>query len=205
MKNKMLGMAGILGSTTYLLTIIVFAELKPGYSHFWNTVSELNARGEAHAIAINACYSISAILVMLFSFAFILKKDVFAKLSGVFIFLCFSGLIYMNWFTPMDPWQGVRTTRDVVHNNFITGLVITFLVSQIFAILYLLKGKIQRVLLTASILFSASLIFGLVSLWANINKSEVINISERGWILAFLIWIIILGCQISRNDKSAVI
>ena len=56
MKKKYFGLAGIIGSLSYFASIIIFGLLKPGYSQIWQTVSELNARGEANAIALNICY-----------------------------------------------------------------------------------------------------------------------------------------------------
>ena len=109
----------------------------------------------------------------------------------------------MSWFVPMDSWQGVRTANDVIHNNFITTLVIFFLISQLFAILYWAKEKNLKFLLATRILFSISLIFGLVSLWANINKSEIINVSERGWMLSFLAYIFLISFWAGREDKNS--
>jgi len=200
MKKKYFGLAGIIGSLSYFASIIIFGLLKPGYSQIWQTVSELNARGEANAIALNICYSISAILLIFFSFYFILKKNFFAKISGLLMAVSFAGLIFVNWFTPMDQWHGIRTPGDIIHNSVVTSLVVAFLISQIFFIYFWFNERKYNQILLPLTLFFASLFFALISLWANINQSEVINISERGWILTFLIWIFILSCRISRKE-----
>jgi hypothetical membrane protein len=181
--------AGILGSLIILFTIAYFSLSNPSYSHAQQTISELNARGSSNAFAMNIFYTMGFISIAIFSVNFIRIKNNFSYFAGILMLIAALMLICLNWFFPMDPWQGIRTANDQLHNNVITWAVIVFLLSQFLQILYFMYAKQFSNRKIALILFGLAVVFGLMSLWSNIYQSELINFSERGWMVSFLIYL----------------
>ena len=197
MINKIFKYSGLLGSLGTLLTIVVFSVLSPNYSQLTQTISELNAKGVVNATAMNICYSIAFLFLIIFALYFISAKNDFAIISGILMIASVLLLISLNWFFPMDPWEGVRTLADNVHSNVVTLAVCVFLLSQIFASIYFLRTRQLKMKNITLLLFGISLFFGLLSLWSHIYQSEVINIAERGWMVSFLSYIVIIALNIS--------
>jgi uncharacterized membrane protein (DUF485 family) len=137
----------------------------------------------------NIFYTAGFVSIGIFSLNFLRSRNSFAYVSGILMLIAALMLIILNWFFPMDPWQGIRTANDQIHNNIITWAVVVFLASQVFAISFFAQTSKTRNRSITLILFIISVIFGLMSLWSNIYQSELINISERGWMVSFLIYL----------------
>jgi len=191
--------SGIIGTISILLIIVVFSFLTPGYSHIWQTISELNGSDSALRLPMNICYTFGFSFLIIFSCFFTFSKNYYAKFSGFLMIVAILLIIFMNWFLPMDSIAGIRTARDQAHNNTITLAVIIFLLSQIFAVLFwqLRKEKFLRDVTAYTLVIS--LIFGLMSLYANITRSELINLSERGWMLSFLIYFLLIAKNLPKK------
>ena len=186
--RKAIESSGLIGSVIVLLGIFVFSVITPGYSTLNQTVSELGAKGATNAAFFNAVLTIGLIFLIISSLAFVFKNNIFAKISGYLVIAAIFLIIVMAWFFPMDQWTGVRTPADELHSSIVTYAVEIFLISQIIAIKYFNEIKKYNMQNITIALFAIGLFFGMLSLVAHINQSELINIAERGWMAAFIVY-----------------
>jgi len=101
----------------------------------------------------------------------------------------------------MDATEGIRTASDDAHNAMISVAVSLILLSQISKLIAFQKLKRMRELKIVLIMFLLALVFGLFSLYANLNMLELINIAERGWMIVFLVYLFILPELIDQSKK----
>ena len=199
MGKKIYGYSGILGVMIIFANLITFSAITPGYDSLWQTISELNTRGSENFLLMNIFYSLGFLLLGLYSVYYLTQAETSAKISGFLQITSLLLMLILNWFFPMNPELNIRTSQDLVHNNIITAAVLVFLLSQIFSIAYWAEKKqvlITRISISA---FVAALLFGTLSLYSNIFKSELINIAERGWILTFLLYLFIVSVYLNRS------
>ncbi|OQA52300.1 MAG: hypothetical protein BWY43_00564 [candidate division WS2 bacterium ADurb.Bin280] len=193
------------GTLVILLTIIIFSLLVPGYDHFSQTISELNSKTAIYRTQFNIFLSLGFLLIVPSCVNSLLRKNFFFALSGALILLGILIVLTMTWFVPMDATAGIRTASDDAHNAMISVAVSLILLSQISNLIAFSKSKQKREFYLVLTIFVLALIFGLMSLYANLNMLELINIAERGWMILFLIYLFIFPDWMNfagRKSKS---
>jgi len=200
-KNNLLSRLAIFGVLTIFFDIIIISVITPSYSHLTQTISELNAKGADNAQIFNIFLTIGLASLAISSISFIKQRSTISKLSGFLIILSILITIVMNWFFPMDAIEGVRTSADKIHNGFITYAILIFLISQVLAIKFWHDENKKNIRNFTIILFSIALAFGFLSLVSNYQQSELINFSERGWMVCFLAYFVLLSSNVVEYNK----
>jgi hypothetical protein len=127
----------------------------------------------------------------------ILRNNPRLRLSGILLLISLLIVLTMTWLMPMDSSSGIRTAADSIHNNAITTAVIVFILAQLTFALEMKNSK-NGFLIT---IIALGIIFGLLSLYSNIMRSELINISERGWMTTFLVYLIWLPNFLNSENQ----
>jgi len=189
-----------IGVAMILLNIVVFSLLTPGYDHTLQTISELNHKSAPYKLLINTGFTLGFILLGLLALRLVSYSGRLVRISGILMLLSFAIILYMTWFLPMDAREGVRTLADQIHTNTITVAVIVFLLAQIFLLFYFrLTKKIGSYNYTL-INLGLGILFGIMSMYSNIIQSELINLSERGWMITFLVYLYFLPNLLKSTD-----
>ena len=197
---KRLSIFGVLAVISYLVTIIVGSILRPEYTIFIDPVSRIFAKGLPHSGVIVSLFVISNILIIIFAIGMLRSVNILAIRTGMIslILACITGSILFVFF-PMDPWQGVRTSADIMHNNIVTGMALLMLFSMIFVYFgSKSEEKLKRLsnyLLVSTILF---LVCGIASSICLQYYWNLIGTFESSWIIIFLQWLTV----VSLNNRE---
>ncbi|MCX6809285.1 MAG: DUF998 domain-containing protein [Candidatus Berkelbacteria bacterium] len=192
---KKFKMLGILGAIIYLATIVIGGFLRDGYTPFIDPVSRIFARGLPHSNIIVSLFVLSNFTIVLFAIGIINFTKNISFRSGM-ISLIFAGITgsVLFVFFPMDPWMGVRTPADVLHNNIVTVMALFILFSMFLVYIGSKKEKIwQRLsnyfLISTILYFIAGTASGicLKYYWGLIGTFESL------WIIIFLQWLVVIA------------
>ncbi len=192
---------GVLAVIAYLTTIIVGSILRPEYAIFIDPVSRIFAKGLPYSGVIVSLFVASNILIILFAIGVFRSVNSLMIRAGMIslIIACITGSILFIFF-PMDPWQGVRTSADIVHNNIVTGMALLMLFSMIFVYVGSIFDKrwrrLSRYLIVSAIFF---LICGIASGISLQHYLGLIGTFESLWIIIFLQWLTVVSLNINNN------
>lgn len=124
---KQFSIIGFVGIAVYALTIIIGGVIRPEFTFFSGTISWIFARGLLHSQTIALFLTLANILIIIMTIGgYIFKKN--KTIKTAMAFLVASSLvatILFNFF-PMDPWVGVRTAADMLHDNVFA--IVVFLI-----------------------------------------------------------------------------
>lgn len=190
------------GVIVLFATIALASFLTPNFNHLTQTISELNSKTAPYRIFVNTFFTIGFALILVYSIELLGKKETPIKLLGGFLSTAIAIMLTMTWFFPMDASVGIRTSSDEIHNTLISVAVVFILLGQIFQLWLLNKAKEHKKFYQLLTMFVLALVFGLLSLYANLNMSEMINLVERGWAIIFLIYLFNLPDQISQETQT---
>ena len=193
---------GILAVVTYLATIIVGSFMRPEYKIFIDPVSRIFAKGLPYSNVIVSLFVLSNILIVLFALGIIRStKNSMIRAGMVSLILASAIGSILFVFFPMDPWEGVRTASDVVHNNIVSLMAILMSLSMI--LVYFGSRaenswqKLSKYFLVSAILF---LIAGVASGISLQYYWGLIGTFESLWIIIFLQWLTAISLHNYRTN-----
>lgn len=198
--KKIIFPLGIFSVAVYIVTVIIAGFSKPGYSQIWNTVSMLVAKGETTRPVVTVSFAftyLSLLIIAIYSFS--ISRTKITKLASALLSLtAISSLIQL--FLPMDPWRGIRTMADKIHDWITVGIALSIIVA-IFLFALKSAGFFRRISFWAGWLIT---IFSILAGWFLLTWNfHLLSLFERLWILTFLIWTIYFSYYLSGADYEA--
>jgi hypothetical membrane protein len=128
--SKSLFKLGILAAPWWILSMLVFGALQPGYSHLYNAASELGAFGARNPLAMNfLCFFLTGVFVALSGLGFVdyLKLRGESKAAGWWVFML--GVMLAGAAVPADMELYFQSPWTVLHAFFVLLAVIPFLIA----------------------------------------------------------------------------
>jgi len=200
MNHKVLFWGGILSPAIYLLTIVLGGIITPNYSHIRNAISELTQRGAPNIIILSTLFVLSAILILIFAIALMLRyrcrsKRVYA--GGVLILLYGVFATLMATIFPQDPLGEEATLPGTMH-LMMAGLAAFAIMGSILLIglgMHPLGKHWNHFRLYSVITVLLVFIFGISTPILIANQIEVLGTFERLTQLAYLQWFVVLAVK----------
>lgn len=198
---KKLSIFGFLGVAIYVLTIIIAGLLRPDYTLFIDTISRIFAAGLPYSNLIAWFLSLGNILIIIFAVGVIyFEKNRLIKSSMSALIL--SGIVATTLFNffPMDPWMGVRTAADIVHDNIFT--IVVFLIWVAMVLMYFGSKSVNNLknlsnyFLTSVVIFTVLIIIGWFS-WENFYY--LTGSIESLFLIMFLVWVLVATNWARKN------
>lgn len=121
---------GILATPWWVLTILFFGEVQPGYSHLYHAASELGAFGASNPLAMNVvCFFLTGTFVALAGVGFMnyLQARGESRAAGWWVFIL--GVMLAGAAVPADMELYFQSPWTVVHAFFVLLGVIPFLIA----------------------------------------------------------------------------
>jgi len=200
-KERILFLAGILGPIVYILNVVLGGIITPDYSHIQNAVSELTQRGAPNIVILSTLFVVSAILILLFGIAIIMRyKSQNRRLYAGGVLIVIYGIFASSLASvfPQDPLGGESTFPGTMH-LVIAGLTAFAIMGGI-----LLSGmgmdkqtgpwrsfKIYSVI-TVVLVF----VFGAPTPILIMNNIELLGLFERLTQLAYLQWFVVFASKL---------
>jgi len=124
---KKFSIIGFVGIAVYVLTIIIGGIIRPEFTFFSGTISWIFGKGLPHSQTIALFLSLANILIMIMAIGGYLsiKNKMIKTAMALLIASSLVATILFNFF-PMDPWIGVRTAADILHDSIFA--VVVFLI-----------------------------------------------------------------------------
>jgi len=201
MKEKFLFLTGILGPIVYILNVVLGGIITPNYSHIQNAVSELTQRGAPNIVILSALFVVSAILILLFGIAIMMRyKHQNRRLYTGGVLIVFYGIFAATLASvfPQDPLGEESTFPGTMH-LVIAGVTAFVIMGGI-----LLSGlgmdkqtgtwrhfKLYSVI-TVILVFA----FGAPTPILIMNKIELLGLFERLTQLAYLQWFVVFATKL---------
>jgi hypothetical protein len=208
MNRRALYRFGLFAPVLFAFTAIIGGELRPGYSHITDTVSELFSPGSPNRILLTILYILFAVSLSLFGFGLLRFVQNIGKYKriGVWAANIFILVGILNIFTatvfPQDPWGSSPSIPGEMHK-------IVSLIISLFSILYMLLFGLWFRRTEIAIFFwgySLATILGafLTGGWfAASVGSPLMGITERLAIFVGFQWTFTLSLLMTRIDKPS--
>jgi hypothetical membrane protein len=121
MNRRYLSLCGMIAPILFIITVILGAAMRPGYSHLADTISELFSPGSPNKLLLDSLHTLYAILLTLFgigilSFVRGIESSRLLGTTGAYLYIAmgilsgFSATIF-----PQDPWGSPPTFPGQMH------------------------------------------------------------------------------------------
>lgn len=197
---KKFSTVGFVGIAIYALTIIIGGIIRPEFTFFSGTISWIFAKGLPHSQTIALFLTLANILIMIMAIGgYVSSKNKMIKTAmALLIASSLVATILFNLF-PMDPWVGVRTAADILHDSIFT--VVVFLIWGSMLAMYLGArtdkkwGKLANYFLICFVLLVAlSLSAGYF--WQYLYS--LTGLFETLFLIVFLQWLGVVAYRLER-------
>lgn len=199
MKQRVLILAGVLGPIIYILNVMLGGIITPNYSHIENAVSELTQRGAPNIIILSSLFVVSAILILLFGIAIMMRfKHQNRRLYSGGVLIVIYGIFAASLASvfPQDPLGGESTFPGTMH-LIVAGLTAFVIMG---GILLSGLGMDQRTgwdrfklysIVTVILVF----IFGASTPILIMKEIKLLGLFERITQLAYLQWFVVFAAK----------
>jgi len=121
---------GILVTPWWIISVVLFGELQPGYKHLYHAASELGAFGASNPLAMNIfCFFLTGAFVAMAGLGFVnyLQSRQESRTAGWWVFVL--GVVLAGAAVPADMELYFKSPWTVVHAFFVLFAVIPFFVA----------------------------------------------------------------------------
>jgi len=201
MKERILFLAGILGPIVYILNVILGGIITPNYSHIQNAVSELTQRGAPNIVILSALFVVSAILILLFGIAIMMRfKHRNRRLYTGGLLIVIYGIFATSLASifPQDPLGGESTFSGTMH-LVIAGLTAFVIMGGILLSglgMDKQTGPWRRFKLYSVISVILVFAFGAPTPLLIMKNIEFLGLFERLTQLAYLQWFVVYAAKL---------
>lgn len=198
MKHRIFSVCGVVAPVLFVFTAILGGALRPGYSHFSDTVSELFSPGSPNKLLLDILYTIYALLLVFFGVGvmrFVLSRRRFVRIGviGAAMFIA-TGLLSVPIAAifPQDPWGSPPTFAGKMH-VILGGVINLFLVfSMILMGRWLNRTEIFPGFQMYSFISAGAIILSTICFVATVG-SPIMGLTERIAVFIDLQWILVLA------------
>lgn len=198
-KTSLLAIAGVFAPLIFVLNIVLWGAMTPGYSHLSQYVSELGAVDAPYGEWMNALGIVPfGGLIMLFSFSFWRgtsgKLVWFLLMPG--LFLTGLGFVLAGYYR-CDVGCSFQDMSDsaIIHNLAAFGAFILAILTVTFALVINVKATSQKMnswLLSGLLLAMIVAFSGLIVLGPGF---EYVGAVQRGFLLPFCLWLLLYAVK----------
>lgn len=197
---------GVLAPVGFVIAVLILSYMTPGYSHIFNTISELGETGAPYATTTSTIFIITGLMLAVFGYGFysLLDEKGAGKLSGVFIMAYALFDFVGSGVFPVDPGGAADTTVAGLH---VTLTVLGELSALAMPIAFLMdtdrvRGweglrRISKVIGILLIPASAYLIQNIERNIPGLNNTPI-GLAQRLTIALFLAWITAAGLDAQK-------
>lgn len=115
---------GLVGIAVYALTMFIGGIIRPEFTFFSGTISWIFAKGLPHSQAITLFLTLANILIIIMAIGgYLSSKSKMIKTAMAFLVASSLVATVLFNFFPMDPWIGVRTAADILHDSIFAAVV----------------------------------------------------------------------------------
>ena len=128
MKQRFLAMCGVIAPVFFVFIAILGGAMRPGYSHFSDTISELFSPGSPNKLLLDTLHTIYAFLLVLFGIGVLqfVRTSHRSRLIGIFgasAFIAMGlGSVLSATLFPQDAWGSSPTFAGQMH-QFVHGVI----------------------------------------------------------------------------------
>jgi hypothetical protein len=115
--DKRLTWLGIIGPTGFTVAVVVLSALTPGYSHIYNTISELGEVGAPFERVVSLVFIVTGVMLTFFGVLLHqeVKREGFVLSSGVLLIIYAVADFIGSGVFPVDPGGSVSTETGAIH------------------------------------------------------------------------------------------
>jgi hypothetical membrane protein len=206
---RALALGGVVGPALYSVIIIVCGALRPNYSHVTQLVSELGARGTAHAGLLNLAGAIPAGILMA-GFAAATARMVSssrrATLAGWLIMFYGVGMMVIGIF-PCDPGCPLPGPLSTPAGTIHSGVALAAFVAAIAGI-GLWAWEFQRLpafrdLSGFSVVAGGAALLFLITFVLSLPSRAMIGVWQRLLLGTLFFWCVVVALRLFRSAKGS--
>ncbi|MFA6553817.1 MAG: DUF998 domain-containing protein [Patescibacteria group bacterium] len=189
---------GIISPILYIVAVVVGGFLRPGYSHYHNTINELTVAGSEPLVIIIVLfflYNIGLILIGIGPGKAVHTKLVKTTLRIVGLMGLFGGLMY---FFPQDPRNAEATTAGTIHIVMAGVLSLLTITAAVIAGFGLRLAQQKKLASVSWGLATGILITGGLTALAVAQGWQYVGLWERFTIGMFLAWLVWFTLNVKR-------
>jgi len=198
MNRKLLSLGGLAASLNFVLMLILFSAITPGYSNITQGVSELGMSNSPHALLWNLLgFGLVGVLILVFAWSlyFELKATRAGILTAVLTGVSGLGYIGLGIFPAAIGFQ--PSTSTTLHTIMVMISFFSFIVAALVFAVNLRHDSFWKHWAIFSAVMGA---IGLLSF--AIPRSVPVGVSQRIGLGADFLWLLVIGYALYR--KSAV-
>ena len=202
MKLMVFSLVGIIAPIFYIVPTIIGGLLRPGYSHLFNSVSDLLASGASNKKFLVPLFTIYPVLLSIFGFGIYsmlrFHPAPFNSPTGLagFILIGFGvgilGILTMTIF-PQDQ-QGTPMTKPGLMHLILVGIQAVSAMAAIILIgLWFNTNGLSGYFIYSLITFILLITTGIISMIGGVKKSRYMGLYERLNVVSIFQWLIVIG------------
>jgi hypothetical membrane protein len=193
----------LLGVLAYVVTVILGAALQPGYSHLYNTISELTVAHAPNKLLMGILFDVYNVSLVFYGVLGMRYQPERKSVRRVFILIATSGLIgLLLYFFTQDARGETSTLPGVLHIVLAACLsVITLVACALSARAFRIELNLPRATPIAWILFGFIFITGGITFYQVSQNLSLGGLFERLTIGGFLAWLIFFAWTIPANTS----
>lgn len=191
---------GFVGIAIYALTIIIGGIVRPEFTFFSGTISWIFAKGLPHSQTIALFLTLANILIMIMAIGgYISSKNKMIKVAmAILIVLSLVTTVLFNFF-PMDPWVGVRTAADILHDSIFA--IVVFLIWGSMLMMYIGARTDTKWRKLANYFLVCFILLVVLSLLAGYFWEHLYSLTglfETLFLIVFLQWLGVVAYRLER-------
>jgi hypothetical protein len=204
--KKIYPVFGIIAPVAYVLAVIIGGFMLPGYSHLYNSISELTASNVQRISIIYILFSVYNLSIILFGTGLYTNLPIIltnkAKL-GAFMLIIIGVLGLSMLYYVQDPRNVSMTFNGKMHLVLASiSSLLTMITMVLFSLSFRQNIKFKKLTVYSYISFLILFLTGIAAAVSTANNSPFGGLFERLTIGAFMQWIFIIAINFAMETRK---